>query len=394
MKLIGKRLGAALLALTLAASTPVLASTHATVDKAPKQTSFERERSEEEWAALRDNVLTWDEIRDLVHEYNPKVSSVWINYRDNNDTGTYDLDYDDVISNIESTYENALGKSDAGDASAELSRMQSLATVDTTIQNSNREVVTLGYEKTEVTTAEAIKQQIITIYTSDLDTRIAELTLNHDKGLLEQAQRKLQVGTGTELDVLTAQKTVKDDEASLKASQAAHIKALQMVLVNLGWTYDANPVICQVPDVTEEMLNAINPDEDIKKAVANSYTLKIDEKKLALAESQSTASSATITMSTDTNQVHSDMTAKYNALVNAENDYVKKQLQERNMLETLDKVTRGFATGANSQREVETAQFNYDIAKINTELAQYAIKAAYFTYISYRDGLAGSSSTG
>ncbi len=393
MKLFGKRLGAAILALTLTAAVPVSASTHATVDKAPKQTSYERERSQEEWATLRDNIITWDEIRDLVHEYNPKVSAVWINYRDNNDTGTYDLDYDDVISNIESTYENAIGKSDAGDASAELSRMQSLATVDTTIQNSNREVVTLGYEKTEVTTAEAIKQQIITIYTSDLDTKVSELKLAHDQSLLEQAQRKLQVGSGTELDVLTAQKTVKDDEAALKASQAAHIKALQTVLVNLGWTYDAAPIICQVPDVTEEMIDAINMEEDIKKAIANSYTLKIDEKKLALAESQSTASSATITLSTDTNQAQSDMTAKYNALLNAENEYVKKQLQEKNMLDTLDKVTRGFATGANSQREVENAQFNYDTAKINTELAQYALKGAYFTYISYRDGLAGSGST-
>jgi len=393
MKLYGKRLAAALLAMTLAMSAPALASTRATVDKAPKQTSYERERSAEEWATLRDNVLTWDEIRDLVHEYNPTVSSVWIKYRNNNDTGTYDLDYDDVISNIESTYDSALGVSDAGDASAELSRMTALASVDTTIQNSDREVVTLGYEKTEVTTAEAIKQKIISIYTSELDTKVAELALANDQSLLEQARRKQQVGSGTELDVLTAEKTVKDDEAALKAAQAAQVKAKQTVLVNLGWTYDAQPIICQVPEVTDDMINAINLEEDIPKAISNSYTLKIDERKLALAESESTASNATITLSTDKNQANSDMTSKYNALITAQNDLVKQQLQEANMLETLDKVTRGYATGANSQRELESAQFNYDTAKLNTRLKQYALQAAYFTYISYRDGLAGSSSS-
>ncbi len=393
MKLYGKRLVTALLAMTFSMSVPAFASTGATVDKAPKQTSYERERSAEEWAALRDNVITWDEIRDLVHEYNPTVSSVWIKYRNNNDTGTYDLDYDDVISNIESTYDSALGVSDAGDASAELSRMTALASVDTTIQNSDREVVTLGYEKTEVTTAEAIKQKIISIYTSELDTKVAELALSNYQNLLDQARRKQQVGSATELDVLTAEKTVKDDEAALKAAQAAQIKARQTVLVNLGWTYDAQPVICQVPEVTDDMINAINLEEDIPKAISNSYTLKIDERKLALAESESTTSSATITLSTDKNQANSDMTSKYNALITAQNDLVKQQLQEANMLETLDKVTRGYATGANSQRELESAQFNYDTAKLNTQLKQYALQAAYFTYISYRDGLAGSSSS-
>ena len=40
------------------------------VSESPHQTSFERERSAEEWAKLRDNRIEWDEIQTLVHEYN------------------------------------------------------------------------------------------------------------------------------------------------------------------------------------------------------------------------------------------------------------------------------------------------------------------------------------
>lgn len=392
MRLFGKRLALVLAALIFTQSWSALASGRATIDYAPRQTSYERERSAEQWATLRDNVLEWDEIRDLVHEYNPTVSAVWINYRDNNNTGTYDLDYDAVISNIESVYDNALGNSDAGDASAELIRMQSLANVDTTIQNSDREVVTLGYEKTEVTTAEAIKQQIINIYTSELTSKLNQLTIDQNRNLLEQAQRKLAVGSGTELDVLSAEKNLKDAEVSLYSSNGDHVKTRQTVLVNLGWKYDAEPVICEVPEVTEEMIDQINLQEDIGKAMVNSYTLRIDERKLALAESESTVSSTSISLNSDKNQVQSDMTAKYNALIEAENTYAKQQLNEMNLQRTLEKTTRSYALGSASLRELEAANYDYNSAVINTQLKKYAMQGAYFTYISYRDGLAGSGS--
>lgn len=392
MRLSGKRLAMVMVALMFANSWSVLASNRATVDYAPRQTSYERERSAEQWATLRDNVLEWDEIRDLVHEYNPTVSALWINYRDNDDTGTYDLDYDAVISNIESVYDSAIGISDVGDASAELTRKQSLASIDTTIQNSDRQVVTLGHEKTEVTTAEALKQQIISIYTSELTAKLNQLAIEQDTRLLEQAQRKLQVGSGTELDVLTAEKTLKDAEVSLHTSLSDQIKAKQTVLVNLGWKYDAEPVICQVPEVTDEMINQLNLQEDIQKAIGNSYTLKIDERKLALAESEGTASSTAISLNSDKNQVQSDMTSKYNALIEAENTYAKQQLNEMNLKRTLEKMTRSYALGSASLRELETANYDYDSAVINTQLKKYAMQGAYFTYISYRDGLAGSGS--
>ncbi|MBP3239402.1 MAG: hypothetical protein J6M92_02515 [Oribacterium sp.] len=392
MRLYGKRLIAVMLSLLMMHQGTALAAEKATIDRAPRQTSYERERSQEQWKTLRDDVLAWEEIRDLVHEYNPTVSALWINYRDNNDTGTYDLDYEDVISNIESVYDNALGKSDAGDASAELARKQSLASVDTTIQNSDREVVTLGHEKTEVTTAEAIKQQIISIYTTELTSKLNQLAIEQDTRLLEQSRRKLAVGSGTELDVLTAEKTLKDAEVSLQTSLADHIKAKQTVLVNLGWKYDAEPVICEVPEVTDEMINQINLQEDIQKAIGNSYTLKIDERKMALAESEGTVSSTAISLNSDKNQVQSDMTAKYNALLEAQNNYAKQQLNELNLLKTLDKTNRSYALGSSSQRDLETATYNYNSAVINTQLMKYNMQSAYFTYISYRDGLAGSGS--
>ncbi len=390
MKKNRKRVTVLTLMLTMAMSGQALAVTGATIDYAPAQTSYERERTAEQWATLRDNVITWDELQDLVHEYNPTVSALWLNYRNNQDSGTYDLDYDDVLDAIEDTYENALGKSDIADAAAEMNRSTALANIDKTIQNSDRQVVELTNQKSERSMTEAIKQQIIGIYTAELTKELNQLTAAYKETQVGVAERKLQVGAGTELDVLSAQKAAKDAQAAFQSATSDATKARQTVLVNLGWNYDATPEICAVPEVTEEMIAAINLTQDTQTALQNNYQLRIDQRKLSLAESDGTRNTTQITVTNDENQVQSNMTVRYNALINAQNELRKAELNLQNMQTTLARVTRSYAVGAASARELETAQYNASSAEYTVKLDQYALQSAYFTYLAGRDGLAGA----
>lgn len=378
------------LGLTLTAAVPAYAAT-ATVDRAPAQTSYERERSDAEWASLRDDVITWEELQDLVHEYNPTVSALWLNYRNNNTSGTYDLDYDDVLSAIEDTYQSSIGSSDVGDAAAELTRSTALANVDSTIQNSDRTVAELSNQKTEYSMTEAIRQQIISMYTSELTKELDRLTAEYDETLIGQAERKLQAGTGTELELLSAQKTAKDAASSVQSAAAAALKARQTVLVNLGWAYDAQPTICAVPEVTDQMIASIDPAKDLETALENNYQLRIDERKLSLCESDASRSTAEITVSNDRNQVQSDMTSRYNALRNAQNELQKAELQLQNLQATEERTSRSYAAGSASARELESAQYQRVAAEYTVKLDRYAVQSAYFTYLAGRDGLAGSS---
>ncbi len=378
------------LGLTLTAAVPAYAAT-AMVDRAPAQTSYERERSDAEWASLRDDVITWEELQDLVHEYNPTVSALWLNYRNNNTSGTYDLDYDDVLSAIEDTYQSSIGSSDVGDAAAELTRSTALANVDSTIQNSDRTVAELSNQKTEYSMTEAIRQQIISMYTSELTKELDRLTAEYDETLIGQAERKLQAGTGTELELLSAQKTAKDAASSVQSAAAAALKARQTVLVNLGWAYDAQPTICAVPEVTDQMIASIDPAKDLETALENNYQLRIDERKLSLCESDASRSTAEITVSNDRNQVQSDMTSRYNALRNAQNELQKAELQLQNLQATEERTSRSYAAGSASARELESAQYQRAAAEYTVKLDRYAVQSAYFTYLAGRDGLAGSS---
>lgn len=390
MKKSRKQMTALTLALCMAMAGQVLA---ATVDYAPAQTSYERERTAEQWATLRDNVISWDELQDLVHEYNPTVSAMWLNYRNNENSGTYDLDYDDVLDAIENTYSNSLGNGDISDASAEMTRSTSLANIEKTITNSDRQIVELTNQKSERNMTEAIKQQIIAIYTSELTKELDQLTAEYNETKIGVAQRKLQAGTGTELDVLTAQKTAKDAQSALQAATAAATKARQTVLVNLGWNYDATPQICAVPEVTDEMIAAINLAQDTQTALQNNYQLQIDQRKLALAESDGTKNTTQITVTNDENQVQSNMTARYNAVLSAQNELQKAELNLQNMQTTLGRVTRSYAAGAASARDLEDAQYSASAAEYTVKLDRYALQSAYFTYLAGRDGLAGSSAS-
>ena len=84
------------------------------------------------------------------------------------------------------------------------------------------------------------------------------------------------------------------------------------------------------------------------------------------------------------------MTARYNALMNAQNELRKAELNLQNMQTTLARVTRSYAVGSASARELETAQYNASSAEYTVKLDQYALQSAYFTYLAGRDGLAGA----
>ena len=201
------------------------------------------------------------------------------------------------------------------------------------------------------------------------------------------------MGAGTELDVLTAQKTAKDAQSALQAATAAATKARQTVLVNLGWNYDATPQICAVPEVTDEMIAAINLAQDTETALQNNYQLRIDQRKLALAESDGTKNTTQITVTNDENQVQSNMTARYNAVLSAQNELQKAELNLQNQQTTLGRVTRSYAAGAASARDLEDAQYSASTAECTVKLDRYALQSAYFTYLAGRDGLAGSSAS-
>ncbi len=384
----------ALAALLLAAGNmEALAAVSANVSVTPHQASFDRERSAEEWAKLRDNKIEWDELQDLVHEYNPTVSNAWITFRQQDHNGAYNIDYDAALNAIDENYDEAVAKADGNALQEALATMQqqvssAQTTVDSSAQSTDREAAKLTISKTELTSTETIRKSIINYYSAGLQQEMDKLTEQHLASQYETTMRKQAVGSATNLDTLAAKESAEQAKLTVQADETARNKTLQLIRVNLGWKYNDSPELCAVPMPTEAQLSAMDLEADTKTALANNYSIAINERKLAVSEADTNRSSLSTTIENEKQAVRSDMISRSQAVRQAQNALAQAQLSQSNAENTLQKVQRNHDVGSASARDLENAQYAADTAALSTKMAEYSLATAYYDYVAAVNGLA------
>lgn len=384
----------ALAALLLAAGNmEALAAVSANVSVTPHQASFDRERSAEEWAKLRDNKIEWDELQDLVHEYNPTVSNAWITFRQQDHNGAYNIDYDAALNAIDENYDEAVAKADGNALQEALATMQqqvssAQTTVDSSAQSTDREAAKLTISKTELTSTETIRKSIINYYSAGLQQEMDKLTEQHLASQYETTMRKQAVGSATNLDTLAAKESAEQAKLTVQADETARNKTLQLIRVNLGWKYNDSPELCAVPMPTEAQLSAMDLEADTKTALANNYSIAINERKLAVSEADTNRSSLSTTIENEKQAVRSDMISRSQAVRQAQNALAQAQLSQSNAENTLQKVQRNHNVGSASARDLENAQYAADTASLSTKMAEYSLATAYYDYVAAVNGLA------
>ncbi len=384
----------ALAALLLAAGNmEALAAVSANVSVTPHQASFDRERSAEEWAKLRDNKIEWDELQDLVHEYNPTVSNAWITFRQQDHNGAYNIDYDAALRAIDENYDEAVAKADGNALQEALATMQqqvssAQTTVDSSAQSTDREAAKLTISKTELTSTETIRKSIINYYSAGLQQEMDKLTEQHLASQYETTMRKQAVGSATNLDTLAAKESAEQAKLTVQADETARNKTLQLIRVNLGWKYNDSPELCAVPMPTEAQLSAMDLEADTKTALANNYSIAINERKLAVSEADTNRSSLSTTIENEKQAVRSDMISRSQAVRQAQNALAQAQLSQSNAENTLQKVQRNHDVGSASARDLENAQYAADTASLSTKMAEYSLATAYYDYVAAVNGLA------
>ncbi len=193
------------------------------VDMSPHQSSYERERTSEEWAKLRDNRIDWDELRDLVHEYNPTVSELWIRFRDNEHDGLYHVGISSALEAVEQRYSEASSRAgtDIEQAMADLEYQTSSVrtALDSTAQSTDREAARAQIEQTEQTVTETIRKSIITIRSSEEQRKLLALKASHNQSLYEAAVRREAAGQGTALDTLMTKESWEQSALSLQEAE-------------------------------------------------------------------------------------------------------------------------------------------------------------------------------
>lgn len=237
----------------------------------------------EEKARLQDNVLEYDEVQLRVREYNPAISEAWKTYRDTKQ------DYANVVTELESQYDTVIDMADSyvdlgnlmgnpalaatgkslGDAYK--STLQGMRdTVNEWDGNKSATSQIRQFERQMTAGAEQalIGYDMIRKNVSTLETMVQLYQKQYD-----MYQRMQGLGLATSKDVLSAQTSLLSGQSQLASLNSQSDSLRRTLCLMLGYDPDTNPDIRPVPQFDMNRLNAMNLEEDTKKAIGNNYTL-------------------------------------------------------------------------------------------------------------------------
>ena len=364
-----------------------LAAVMGTTYVVPALASPEFSRTEEEWAKLRDNVMEYDELEALIHEYNVTV----LNNQDNlkSDRGkTRDELASDLRDRANSMYGSisypddetspTYGYEYAAAAGME-SQAKSLEKQADELED-DWEIKKLQFDKIEATLASGA-QNSMNSYMQLLESRkVLEANYEVAKAAYDSTVAQASLNMVTQADVWNAQNKVQTLEANLISTDANIKKLKQNLCVSTGWAYDSNPVIMALPSADINRIANMNPSVDLEKAKENNYTLKIDKRKLQNAASTSTVSTWEKTIKNDEQQLGAALNNQYQAVLQAKTAYDQAQTDLALETKNMETVQRKYDLKMVSKLEYLQAQAAYVEKQVGSITADMKLLQAMDTY--------------
>lgn len=343
-------------------------------------------RTPEEWERLRDNTLEYEEIPDLIREYNSTVQNNMISYGDYRGKDANEIAedyreaaqtlYDSVVWPSEDDTGYAMLYSAAETAQAQARQLEKMADENV----SDGMIIKWQYDQVEASLS-STAQNLMSQYYQLLENRkTAEAGKELAEASLRSVETQASLGMATENDVLTAREAVKTAEAGVISVESNIQSVKQNLQVMTGWAYNSEPEIAQMPPVDVTRIDAMNPETDLEKALENNYTLLIAKRTL---ENTSDAANQQIQRQTIANteqQIASGLTDLYSQVLQARNTYDQArsalELEEKNMAAAETK----YGLGMISRLEYLQARNAYVESQANFRIQELALQSAMDAY--------------
>lgn len=375
-----RRAGLGFLSASLAAA--LAAGAPATVLAA----SPEFARTADEWAALRDNTLEYEEIPDLIHEYNSTVQNNMVSYDDyrGKDANEIADDYREAAQTLYDSIEwpseddsgYAMLYSAAETAQAQARQMEKMA--DDNV--SDGMIIKWQYDQVEASLSSTAQNLMNQYYQLQENLKTAQSGKELAEASLQAVQTQASLGMATNNDVLTAQEAVKTAEAGIISIQSSIQSVKQNLQVMTGWAYNSQPEIAPMPQVDVTRIDSMNPETDLEKALETNYTLMIDKRTLENTDDAANQQIARQTIANDEQKIASGLTDLYNQVLQARDSYNQAQsalaLEEQNMAATQTRYDLGMV----SRLEYLQAQNTYVQSQADFRIQELSLQAAMDAY--------------
>lgn len=353
-----------------------------------KDISPEFAYSEDKWAALRDNTLEYGELADLVHEYNPTVRSNRSTYKDQKGK---DLNaaYDDYMDDIDLIWNSADSDDDVAWASARYTVGLLQYQADNNYQDAEMEKI--QYDQTEAGLVYQAQQMMVTYEQSRYNLENLQSARNLLQAQYDAVTARRNAGMATEAEVLSALKSVQDQDAAILAAQKSADNVHRGLCLMLGWQVDGQPDIKDVPEPDLNRIASMNPDADLEKALANSYDVRYYEKKAGNLTSQYLIESNQASIQNARDNVGKSLKNQYNTVLTSRDSLNAAVMALDVAAVNLNTATVKKAVGEITDLEYQNTLNSYTSAKNTVETDKLQLLLAIEAYDWNVKGLATSN---
>ena len=360
------------------------------------QRSPEFAYSAEKWATLRDNKLEFDEISDLVHEYNPTVVQNEISYKDyltkNRDDVAQDY-YDkanEIYSNI-SYPDSDDANYGSGVAAALRNEQQAKSLMEQGDENTDDQAtMRIQYDQAEARLAKQAEGLMITYWTQYYNLDGQKARIDEAKLSFQSEQNRLAAGMSTQAKVLSAKESVASAEAALVTAESNLASTKESLCLMLGWGYGADVEIAELADPDQSKIAAIDVSADIQTALENSYAYRLTKKQLTNARTDSVKEKLSETEKNQRETISNSVKSAYDSLLLAQSGYEQAQsalaLQEVSMKSADAKLAAGTIT----KNTYESQKASYTTAQVTARTQKLSLLQAMNDYDWAVNGLASA----
>ena len=228
------------------------------------------------WIRLQDNVLEYDEIRDLVENYNPTYLQVVGNIEANtvtfleaakelrNYADTMAADAKEIKDDNPFLYQAIQGAADGYRKGAKKYE-DAVDSVHNKSRNSLRQV--------RDSVASGVQMAVIGYYQAQASLEMVETAAELSQAAYDSAVTQQTLGMATSTDVQAAEKALQSAQGQLKNIQDSMTKVRQQICNMTGWAYNADMQLGEVPQPDLARIDTMNPENDLFRAIGNNYTL-------------------------------------------------------------------------------------------------------------------------
>lgn len=355
-------------------------------------------RSEEEWVRLEDNKLEYDEIPDLIHEYNVTVlnnrtsyqdylgdtpSDVTQRYRDAATELRNNIEYPDDPTDV--SYATMLMAAQMNETQAQNLEKQADNNVD------DSQSVYMQYQMVEANLVLSTKLNLISYRQKLLASQLTKENQQLLNDLYQSAQVQASVGNATQMDVLNAKQEVEQLESSMISDEKEITTLKQKICLATGWSYDADPEFGELPALDLTLIDSIDLEADKAAALESNYALKISRRQYENSTDKATKENLEKTIRDNQQKIASDVTTKYQSLLTARASYELALAEQVVEAQTLAAMERKYQTGSSSRLDYQKELYTMSVKNTAVETSKLSLLSAWETYCAAVNGLASAS---